>query len=172
MDYPGKNTGMSCHFLLQGIFLTQDQICVSCLAGSPLHFRQILYQWITWEASKLANSYQIPMEWWRENNWIGRKVGWIKSKGSLSLCGSQFSSVAQSCLTLRPHELQHTSPPCPSPTPRVYPNSCHGVDDAIQQSYPLSSPSPPALNLSQHHSLFKWVSSSHQVAKVLEFRLQ
>ena len=46
------------------------------------------------------------------------------------------------------------------------------VGDAIQPSYPLSSPSPPALNLSQHQGLFKWVSSSHQVAKVLEFQLQ
>ena len=48
----------------------------------------------------------------------------------------------------------------------------HWVGDAIQPSYPLSSPSPPALNLSQHQGLFKWVSSSHQVAKVLEFQLQ
>ena len=46
------------------------------------------------------------------------------------------------------------------------------VDDAIQPSHPLSSPSPPALNLSQHQGLFKWVSSSCQVAKVLEFQLQ
>ena len=44
--------------------------------------------------------------------------------------------------------------------------------DAIQPSHPLQSPSPPALNLSQHQGLFKWVSSSHQVAKVLEFQLQ
>ena len=48
----------------------------------------------------------------------------------------------------------------------------HWVGDAIQSSHPLSSPSPPALNLSQHQGLFKWVSSSHQVAKVLEFQLQ
>ena len=46
------------------------------------------------------------------------------------------------------------------------------VDDAIQPSYPLSSLSPPALNLSQHQGLFQWVSSSHQVAKVLELQLQ
>ena len=46
------------------------------------------------------------------------------------------------------------------------------VSDAIQPSYPLSSPSPPAFNLSQHQSLFKWVSFLHQVAKVLEFQLQ
>ena len=48
----------------------------------------------------------------------------------------------------------------------------HWVHDAIQLSYPLSSPSPPAFNLSQHQGLFKWVSSSHQVARVLEFQLQ
>ena len=48
----------------------------------------------------------------------------------------------------------------------------HQVIDAIQPSRPLSSPSPPAFNLSQHQGLFKGVSSSHQVAKVLEFQLQ
>ena len=48
----------------------------------------------------------------------------------------------------------------------------HWVSDAIQPSHPLSSPSPPIVNLSQHQGLFKWVSSSHQVAKVLEFQLQ
>ena len=48
----------------------------------------------------------------------------------------------------------------------------HQVGDAIQPSHPLSSPSPPAFNLSQHQGLFQWVSSSHQVAKVLEFQLQ
>ena len=48
----------------------------------------------------------------------------------------------------------------------------HWVSDAIQPSHPLSSPSLPALNLSHHQGLFQWVSSSHQVAKVLEFQLQ
>ena len=48
----------------------------------------------------------------------------------------------------------------------------HWVSDAIQPSHPLSSSSPPALYLSQHQGLFKWVSSLHQVAKVLEFQLQ
>ena len=68
------------------------------------------------------------------------------------------------------HELQHTRPPCPSPTSGVHPNSW--VSDTIQPSHPLLSPSLPALNLSQHQGLFKWVSSSHQVAKVLELQLQ
>ena len=48
----------------------------------------------------------------------------------------------------------------------------HGVSDGVQPLYPLSSPSPPALNLYQQQGLFKWVSSLHQVAKVLEFQLQ
>ena len=48
----------------------------------------------------------------------------------------------------------------------------HRVSDAIQPSYPLSSPSPPTFNHSQHQGLFKWVSSSNQVAKILEFQLQ
>ena len=48
----------------------------------------------------------------------------------------------------------------------------HRVGDAIQPSHPLSSPSPPAPNPSQHQGLFQWVNSSHEVAKVLEFQLQ
>ena len=48
----------------------------------------------------------------------------------------------------------------------------HQVGDAIQPSHPLSSPCPPALNLSQHQGLFQGVSSLHQVAKILEFQLQ
>ena len=48
----------------------------------------------------------------------------------------------------------------------------HWVGDAIQSSHPLSSPSPPALSLSKHQGLFQWISSSHQVAKGLEFQLQ
>ena len=67
----------------------------------------------------------------------------------------QFSSVAQSCLTLRPHESQHARPPCPSPTPEFTQAHVHQVSDAIQPSHPLSSPSPPAPNPSQHQSLFQ-----------------
>ena len=48
----------------------------------------------------------------------------------------------------------------------------HWVSDAIQLSYPLLPPSPPAFNLSQHQGLFQYISSSHQVVKVLEFQLQ
>ena len=82
-----------------------------------------------------------------------------------------FPSVAQSYPTLQPHGLQHARLPCPLSTPRAYSNSVPPVSDAIQQSHPLSSPSPPTFNLSQHHGLSK-ESSSHHVAKVLEFQLQ
>ena len=61
---------------------------------------------------------------------------------------------------LPPRGLQHARPPCPSPTPRVHPNSCPLVRDAIQPSHPLSSPSPPAANPSQHQGLFQWVNSA------------
>ena len=62
----------------------------------------------------------------------------------------QFSSVAQLCPTLRPHGLQLTRLPCPSPTPGACSTHVHQVNDAIQPSYPLSSPSSPAFNISQH----------------------
>ena len=56
--------------------------------------------------------------------------------------------------------------------PELAQTHVHHVSDAIQPSHPLSSPSAPAFNLSQHQGLFKWVSSLHQVAKILEFQLQ
>ena len=71
--------------------------------------------------------------------------------------------------SLRPHGLQHTRLPCPSPTPGAALTQVHWVSDAIQPSHPLSSPSPPAFYLSQHQGLFQWVSSLHQVAKILKF---
>ena len=52
---------------------------------------------------------------------------------------------------------QHARLPCPSPTPGAYSNSVHQVGDAIQLSHPLSFPSPPAFNLSQHQGLFQWL---------------
>ena len=85
----------------------------------------------------------------------------------------QFSSVAQSCLTV----CDPTD--CSTPGFSVHhqllelaQTHVYWVSDAIQPSHPLSSPSPPAFNLPQHQGLFKWVSSSHQVAKVLELQLK
>ena len=74
--------------------------------------------------------------------------------------------------SLWPHGLQHARLPCPSPTPRACSNLCPSSGDAIQPSHLPLSPFPPAFHLSQHQGLFQWVSSSHKVAKVLEFQLQ
>ena len=70
------------------------------------------------------------------------------------------------------HGLQYARLSCPSPTPGACSTHVHWIGDPIQSSHPLLSPSPPAFNLSQHQGLFQWVSSSHQVAKVLELRHQ
>ena len=85
----------------------------------------------------------------------------------------QFSLVAQSCPTLC-DPMNHSTPGLPvhHQLPEFTQTHVHWVGDAIQSSHSLSSPSPPALNLSQNQGLFKWVSSSHQVTKVLEFHLQ
>ena len=83
----------------------------------------------------------------------------------------QFSSVTQSCPTLC--DLMNCSTlgfPVHHELPEFTQTHVHWVGDAIQPSHPLLSPSP-AFNLSQHQSLSKWVSSSHQVAKILEFQL-
>ena len=85
----------------------------------------------------------------------------------------QFSSVIQSCPTLcNPTDCSMPGFPVHQQLPELTQKYLQGVSDAIQPSHPLSSPSPPAPNPSQHQSLFQWVNSSQEVAKVLEFQLQ
>ena len=84
----------------------------------------------------------------------------------------QFSSVAQSCLTLcGPMDCIMPGFPVHHQLPEFTQTHVHWVADAIQPSHPLLSPSPPAFNLSQHQGLLQWVRSSQQVAKVLNFSL-
>ena len=113
----------------------------------------------------------------------------------LALCAAGILSDLEMCLGNHPLALQHTSSvqllscltlcdpmDCSTPglpvrhqLPEFTQTQVHWVGDAIQPSYPLSFYSslfPPAFNLSQQQCLFKWVNSSHQVAKVLEFKLQ
>ena len=85
----------------------------------------------------------------------------------------QFSSVIQSCPALcDPMDCSMPGLPVHHQLLELAQTHDRQVSDAIQPSHPLSSPSPPAFNLSQHQGHFPWVSSSHQVAKVLEFQLQ
>ena len=80
----------------------------------------------------------------------------------------QFTSVAQSCPTLC-NSMNHSTPGLPvhHQLQEFTQTHIHWVSDAIQPSHPLSSPSPPAPNPSQHQSLFQWVNSSHEVIKLL-----
>ena len=85
----------------------------------------------------------------------------------------QFSSVAQLCPTLcDPMDCCTSDLPVHHQLLEFTQTHVHWVGDAIQSPHPLLSSSPPDFNLSQSQGLFKWVSSSHQVAKVLEFQLQ
>ena len=85
----------------------------------------------------------------------------------------QFSSVAHLCPTLwNPMNWSTPGLPVQHQLLEFIQTHVHRVGDAIQSSHPLSSPSPPAPNPSQHRGLFQWVNSLHEVAKVLEFQLQ
>ena len=127
-----------------------------------------------------ASASVLPMniQGWFPLGW----TGWIslQSKGlsrvfsnttvqKHQFFSAQFSSVAQSCPTLQPHEWQHARPPGPSPTPGACSNSCPSSRWCHPNISSSLAPSPPAFNFSQHQGLFQRVSSSHQVAKVLEF---
>ena len=85
----------------------------------------------------------------------------------------QITSVAQLCLTLcHPTDCSTWGFPVHHQLPELAQTHVPRVSDAIQPSHPLSSPSPPTFNPSQHQGLYQWVSSLHQVAKVLELQLQ
>ena len=101
-----------------------------------------------------------------QNNQITNTIP-IKSISSV-----QFSSVAQSCLTLcDPMICSTPGLPVHHQLQEFTQTHVHQVSDSIQPSHPLSSPSPLAPNPSQHQSLFQLVNSSHELAKVLEFQL-
>ena len=105
----------------------------------------------------------LPLNFWTTTSWY-----WLNSE----TYSVQFRSVAQSCPTLcDPMNRSMTGLPVHHQLPEFTQIHVHQVSDAIQPSHPLSSPSPPASNPSQHQGLFQWVNSSHVLAKVLEFQL-
>ena len=93
-----------------------------------------------------------------------------------NVCSVQFSSVQLLSrvwlFATLSRESQHAGPPFLSSILEFTQTHVHRVSDANQPSHPLSSPSPPTPNPSQHQRLFQWVNSSHEVAKVLEFQIQ
>jgi len=109
-----------------------------------------------WKGKKIWHQKMIPQDQ-KVSNMLQRK----------------FSSVTQSCPTLcDPMDDRMTGFPVYHQLPEFVQTHVHQVGDVIQPPHPLSSPSPPAFNLSQHQGLFKWVSFSHQVAKTFEFQHQ
>ena len=145
MDYTAHWNSLGQNTGVGSLSLLQGIFPIQGLNTGLLHCRQILYQ--------LSHNRS------RKNTGVG----------SLSV---QFSSVAQSCPTLC-DPMNHSMPSLPvhHQLPEFTQTYVHRVSDAIQPSHPLSSPSPPAPNPSQHQGLFQWVNSSHEVAKVLEFQL-
>ena len=116
---------------------------------------------------QIANICWIIKKQESSNNSIVNLLYWLCQ--SLWLCSVQSLSRARLFVTM--NRSMPGLPVCHQflESTQIH---VHRVSDAIQPSHPLSSPSPPALSHSQHQGLFKWVSSSHQVAKVLEFQLQ
>ena len=103
--------------------------------------------------------------------WKWRNYGeWLKEQWVMI---SKFSSVTQSCPTLcDPMDCSMPGLPIHHQLLEFTQTHVHWVGDAIQASHPLLSPSLPTFNLPHNQGLFQWVSSSHQVARVLEFQLQ
>ena len=120
----------------------------------------------------IAISYPRGSSWARDQtqvSWIAG--GFFTTESPEKNIYVQFiCSVVSDSLKI--HGLQSARLSCPSPTPEFAQIHVHQVGDAIQPSHPLSSLSPHAFNLSQLQVLSQWVSSSHQVAKLLEFQLQ
>ena len=98
---------------------------------------------------------------------------YLPGTGDKHLSYNKFSSVSQLCPTLStPWIAARQASLSIYQLPEFTQTHAHRVGDAIQPSHPLSSPSPPAPNPSEHQGLFQWVNSLHEVAKVLEFQLQ
>jgi len=110
-----------------------------------------------------------PPEWFRVFSKKSALHGLV-NEVPVAFSSVQFSRSVVSN-SFRPHELQQPGLPVHHQLPEFTQTHVQWVGDAIQPSQPLSSPSPPAPNPSQHQSLFQWVNFSREVAKVLEFQL-
>ena len=152
----GLGAGRIEHFTYQQETLHLHSFSLSCTAGG------FFTNWAIREA--------LSIQWSLYN--IYNTPSCVNAKINKNLFQIVLSSVAQSCLTLcDPMNRSTPSLPVYHQLPEFTQTHVHQVSDAIQPSHPLSSPSPPAPNPSQHQSLFQWVNSSHEVAKVLEFQL-
>ena len=164
-DFPGKNTGVGCHFLLQGTFLTQGSN--PWLLPLLLHCRQILYCWATKELpEKSCFFFKLPSLYY---------LSWQPLQThTQSISSVQFSRSVMS-LSLQPHESQHARPACASPTPGVHSDSrpssqwCHpAMSSSVVpfSSCPRSLPASQSFPMSQ---LFAWGGQSTGVSALVSF---
>ena len=133
--------------------------------GSSVHgiSQARILEWVAISSSRV-------LSWPRDRTYISCAAGRLFT--AVVISSVQFSSVTQSCPTLC-DPMNHSTPGLPvhHHLPEFTQTHVLRVGDAIQLSHPLLSPLPPAPNPSQHQSLFQWVNSSHEAAKVLEFQL-
>ena len=115
----------------------------------------------------MGSSQRVGLDWG-----ASLSLSAIHSVTSSEYPSVQFSSVTQACPTIcDPMNSSTPGLPVHHQLPQFTQTHVHRVSDAIQPSHPLSFPSPPAPNPSQHQSLFQSVNTLHEVAKVLEFQL-
>ena len=125
----------------------------------------------SWKWVLNLRSVSFQVYWFLRSRWHKAKATGFQ-RCSFFGVSVQFSSVTQSCLTLcDPMNCSTPGLPVHHQLPEFTQTHVHRFSDAIQPSHPLSSPSPLSPHPSQHQSLFQWVNSSHEVAKVLEFQL-
>ena len=147
------------------------KICITDTMDEPVFGHQAWCSW--WERAGEGGRLAEHLVWNQDQNTsTSPSLPSFTVEENRTVKVVQFSSVAQSCPTLcDPMNRSTPGLPVHHQLPEFTQPHVHQVGDAIQPSHPLSSPSPPAPNPSQHHSLFQWVSSSHEVANVLEFQL-
>ena len=124
--------------------------------------------------SRMSGSRSVITPLWLSGSWRSFLYSSVYSCHLLLISSASVAAAKslQSCPTLcDPMNCSTPGLPVHHKLPEFIQTQVHRVSDAIQPSHPLASPSPPAPNPSQHQSLFQWVNSSHEVAKVLEFQL-
>ena len=159
--------------------VAQSRTRLKWLSSSSIKFNNLCYAEIQ-EEKHVFHCNQIYSLWKIKlfNTVFALSITFCQSLQCAFYWGGAFevhqsvSSVAQLCPTLcDPMNRSTPGLPVHHQLPEFTQTHVHWVSDAIQPSHPLSSPCPPVPNPSQHQSLFQWVNSSHEVAKVLEFQL-
>ena len=153
-------------------------VCLSTVTPAPFWFP---HAWDIFQSFALSWCVSIKMKWVSCRQYAFFKIHLVTS----SLLIGEFNSFIFKVINDPCSSVQLLSRiwlfvwhcsilgfPVHHQIPELVQTHVHWVSDAIQPSHPLSSPSLPAFNLSQHQGLFQWVSSLHQVAKILELQLQ